>query len=334
MASVLLTSLAPSDDADWPHPYDQLDRMRLSASQDAHQVHTLTDDPAAADVILFVENCSPLRHYMHVRQHPYYREFASKCFLYSRYDFPIPLLPGIYPSIEHRWHNRQWTRSGGYLVAFTNDFLEYDEGRTPRRFLFSFIGAAFNHPLRRTLLQLPDEAAYLRDTTPEWPYGDLPTEEQEALRARYREVALQSRFVVCPRGKGPSSIRLFETLRMGRAPVIISDAWVPPEGPDWPSFSLRIPEADLDRLPDLLADHASDAIAMGRRARTAWKDWFSVASTFHRSVESCLDMQASRRWPFAVLRLAAFGHFARPLHLRALARHLWTRRPSLTPAPA
>jgi len=331
MASILLTSAAPPDDPHWPHPYDQLERMRRSAERDKHRVHTLTDDPDAADVILFVEQCSPLRHYFEVRRHSYYREFSDKCFLHSRYDFPLPLLPGIYPSIERRWHHPQWTRSGGYLVAFTNDFTEYDGGRTERKYLFSFMGAAFNHPLREELLALPDDDAYLLDTTPYWPYGDLPEKEKAALEERYQEVALQSRFVVCPRGRGPSSIRLFETMRMGRVPVILSDAWVPPNGPDWASFSLRIPESDVACLPERLAAHAADAERMGRRARTTWEDWFSVESTFHRCAEACLEMQSARRWPVAAYRAAAFAQCLRPLHFRALLRTLWETRPRFSP---
>jgi hypothetical protein len=330
MASILLTSAAPPGDDQWPYPYDQLERMRLSASRDKHGVHTLSDDPTAADVILFVENTDPIRHYLQVRRHPYYREHADKCYLHSRYDHPLPLLPGIYPSIEAGWHKPHWTRSGGYLVAFTNDFAEYDGGTTDRRYLFSFMGAAFNHPLREDLLSLPADNAYLLDTTPYWPYGDLNPQGKAALEEQYQEVALQSQFVVCPRGRGPSSIRLFETMRMGRPPVIVSDAWVPPDGPDWDAFSVRVPEADLSALPDLLAARASEAEDMGRRARAAWADWFSVESTFHRCADACLDMQATRRGPFALHRAVSAAEILRPIHFRALLRTLWTTR---TPSP-
>lgn len=331
MASVLLTSAAPSNDSTWPYPYDQLDRMRKSAARDKYGVHQLTDDPAAADVILFVENCSPIRHYLYVRRHPHYRTFAEKCYLHSRYDHPLPLLPGIYPSIEQRWQNPHWARSGGYLVAFTNDFAAYDGGQTERTYLFSFVGAKHNHALRDALFALPSDGAYLFDTTPFWPYAELPSQKQDALEAQYQEVALQSRFIICPRGRGPSSIRLFETMRMGRSPVIISDAWVPPDGPDWASFSVRVPEAEIHRLPDLLARRASEAEDMGVRARRAWEDWFSVEATFHRTVQSCLDMQAARWLPLSVYRAAAFAQLLRPIHFRALLRTWRTQRPAASP---
>ena len=63
-----------------------------------------------------------------------------------------------------------------------------------------------------------------------------------------RQASLFSR----PRGLGVSSVRLFDTMRMARVPVILSDEWVEPIGPAWREFSLRIPERDFHCIPDLL----------------------------------------------------------------------------------
>ena len=54
----------------------------------------------------------------------------------------------------------------------------------------------------------------------------------EERRHRFREVLEASKFVLCPRGQGTSSIRLYETLASGRVPVIIADDWVARRGPD------------------------------------------------------------------------------------------------------
>jgi len=78
---------------------------------------------------------------------------------------------------------------------------------------------------------------------------------------------------------------------MGRVPVIISDYWVPPEGPDWNAFSIRVPESDVSKIPAILEDRQHDAPEMARRARQAWEAWFSPVVTFHRVVEWCLDIQ-------------------------------------------
>ena len=53
--------------------------------------------------------------------------------------------------------------------------------------------------------------------------------------------------MLCPRGQGTSSIRLFEAMRMGIAPVIISDKWIGPKGPEWESFAVFVKEKDISR---------------------------------------------------------------------------------------
>ena len=53
---------------------------------------------------------------------------------------------------------------------------------------------------------------------------------------------------------------------MGRVPVILSDAWVAPDGPAWEEFSIRIPERQLDEVPRLLETYASRFDLMGVRA--------------------------------------------------------------------
>jgi len=47
--------------------------------------------------------------------------------------------------------------------------------------------------------------------------------ELQSYKQNYARLIANSKFVLCPQGVGPSSLRLFETLLMGRAPVIISD---------------------------------------------------------------------------------------------------------------
>jgi hypothetical protein len=59
-------------------------------------------------------------------------------------------------------------------------------------------------------------------------------------------------FSLCPRGHGSGTIRLYESMKMGRACVILSDESVPNEGVDWESSSIRVPKADVAGVPDLL----------------------------------------------------------------------------------
>jgi len=110
----------------------------------------------------------------------------------------------------------------------------------------------------------------------------------------YGSVLARSKFVICPRGYATSSWRLFETMKAGRVPVIVSDQWVPPEGPAWESFSIRVGESDVAQIPGILEQHESMAEHMGQLARATWEEWFSRETCFHRIVEWCLRLKQHR----------------------------------------
>ena len=112
---------------------------------------------------------------------------------------------------------------------------------------------------------------------------------------------------------------------MGRVPVILSDEWLPPAGPDWEKFSLRLPERDAVRVPGLLEERADEALEMGRVARAEWEKNFSPDMIFHRIVELCLEIQKSRRLPEALDRLSIVPQLLRPRNLREYGR-MWKQR--------
>jgi hypothetical protein len=322
MALAYLTSTAPPNDPSRPYPYDELERMRSSAAADRFGTHALTGDPDEADVILFVENCNPLVHWRELRSSPLYPKHREKCFLMTCDDFALPILPGIYPSIARRWFTPERTRSGPYLVQYDLDFITPELTFADTPYLYSFVGKKTTDPIRSRLFGLDRPEAHFEDTSPLWPYGELDRAARTAMQEHYVRVCHQSRFVLCPRGIAPSSIRLFEAMRMGRAPVIVADEWVPPDGVEWSAVSIRVPEAEVDTIPDRLAARAHEARAMGRRARRVWEDWFSREATFHRCVDWCLDIQATRRMPEALLRFGALRQLAEPTYRNMVIRSL------------
>jgi hypothetical protein len=151
----------------------------------------------------------------------------------------------------------------------------------------------------------------------------LSPEERKVYLARFSDVTSRSKFVLCPRGASPSTYRLFETMEAARVPVIVSDAFTPPEGPDWATFSLRVAEAETQSIPALLRRHEAAAVEMGARARSAWEHWFAPAVTFHRITEACEGIM-TRRAPTrgaAGLRLRYLRKFLTPFHLKMVYRH-------------
>jgi hypothetical protein len=316
VSRVHLLSAAASGEA---KAHLDLEQMRDSARADRFGVHQLVEDPAAADLILFVETSWAAGYYFEsVRRHPVYREFGPRCFLFSATDRVVPFLPGVYASIERRWAWPAWTRAGYYPGVREGGGLEFEDPPGEPTHLFSLVGAGAGHPVRRLIVDLPDRDALLIDTDAE--RGGLGPAE---YRRRYAESVRDSAFVLCPRGGGTSSFRLFEAMMLGRPPVIISDQWVAPRGPGWESFSLRVGENDVDSIPDLLAARRGQAAEMGVEARRAWVDWFSEQAGFHRTVEWCLELQRALPARGGARRYAPYLQMVRPYHAaRKLAKGL------------
>jgi len=77
-------------------------------------------------------------------------------------------------------------------------------------------------------------------------------------------------------------------MHLGRVPVILSDEWVPPEGPAWARFSVRLAERRVAEIPRLLEARREEAAAMGRVAREEYLRWFA-SDTFLRTLVTQLD---------------------------------------------
>jgi hypothetical protein len=107
-------------------------------------------------------------------------------------------------------------------------------------------------------------------------------------------------------------------MRMGRAPVILADGWIPPRGPHWQEFAIQLSEKDFARIPRLLEEREAEAVEMGDRARREWERWFSEEVIFHHLVELCLDIRKTRKIPEAIGHWTAYLHYLEPFHLRRL----------------
>jgi hypothetical protein len=131
---------------------------------------------------------------------------------------------------------------------------------------------------------------------------------------------MKSRFMLCPRGQGMASIRLFDAMQMGVAPVIISDKWIRPEGPDWESFAVFVAERDIARLPEILTVHESRWREMGQLAHAAWDKWFRAEDEFNYIVDSLAHIKTNRVIPERVMRLTWPFIVARVQLRRSLSR--------------
>ena len=325
MARVLLLSAAPGRDADYNR--GAFVRLERSAQEGVLRDHSLTNDPEAADLILFAELKGAGPYFERVRRHPLVRNFREKCFLFCPNPFVIPFLPGVYTSIEKRWSSRR-TRPGFYLGVSENEFLEFTPPRKDLPYLYSFVGSINNAPIRRRLPQLRHPRSFFQDTTADYAQvlsGTLGKDELRKFWRRYAETMQASKFVLCPRGLSVSSVRLFDAMRIGRVPVILSDDWIEPIGPAWERFSIRIPEREFECIPEVLEKCEDRAVAMGELARKEWEEWFSQDVCFHRVIDWCLQIKSARRIPERWAGLIPYLQYARPFHFRHRLRTWWQR---------
>jgi hypothetical protein len=292
MAKVLVVSSNTQFAFDvWRHSTTFL--LKHSAKLNKFGQHTLTDDPVEADLILFGEMGSCGGFAEMVRAHPYYRRFAKKCFIFENAYRAVPILPGLYSSLTKEQYRLGYTRTGFYLYLIQNPFLTPRPCSGKEQYLASFVGSSNTHPVREKLFEFGRSDIYTKDTSA---YSQRTTfhgspAEREKFWAEYADSIANAKFSLCPRGLGAGSIRLFESMKMGRACVILSDEWQPNDGVPWNEFAIFVPEKEVHRVPEILDRHERRAVEMGAAARRAWEERFSEQACFHYVVEQCLDIQ-------------------------------------------
>jgi hypothetical protein len=258
------------------------------------QIHELVDDPATADMIVFVGSV-PLRG-EGILDSPLPRLYPEKCFMYWDDDAVVPLLPGIYTNaVNSDWFHLHRTTSHMFVDALNPYVAPMPD--VQKRYLFSFAGGSTSL-VRKKLYNIdfgrPD--VLVRNTS-DYYHWDPSQEDREARQREYVETIAASHFALCPRGASAGSLRLFEVMEIGVAPVLISDRFKLPSGPEWDTFLIRVPERKIKELPRILEAHLSEAAERGRLAREAWECWFSPPVMFNGIVATFEAMQKKRSVP-------------------------------------
>ncbi|MGD0196605.1 MAG: exostosin family protein [Solirubrobacteraceae bacterium] len=288
---VWLASVSPDGSSPAVASFEQLARDARSTR------HKLADSPERADLILFVDAHlfprDPGQRALLTRQ-TLLDAHRSKCLVYDERDDPWLTWPGLYVSMPARAFVPEYQAAWGY---YATPAASAEAGPEPD-LLFSFVGSP-SHRARRGVYSLRDARAVV-ERIDGFTFYDESSVDFEQRRKHYRDVLLRSKFVLCPRGKGTSSIRLYETLAAGRVPVIIADEWVAPRGPDWESFALRWPEHDVAALPRVLAEREDDYERMAAATRNAFASWFAPERAWDRLIDACqplLERDAPTRFP-------------------------------------
>ncbi len=209
----------------------------------------------------------------------------------NRDDGATGLLRGLYTSLTKRNFNPKRHRAVPYIqypnekvVTSANHFGENDETEPP--FLATWRGNIKSRlKLRGQLLRLYGSSPLFNlEATPSW------MNHNDAEQLRYIDVIKSGKFSLCPAGWAPVSFRIYESMALGVAPVIIADDFIPPVGPDWSCCSLRLSERNLSRLQQLCQSHTLTYSEIGKRAREAWERHFSPSVVLDYYVDTLLDL--------------------------------------------
>jgi hypothetical protein len=291
----------------------------------------LTNAPNEASLILFVEN-----HPQHdpffrrVHNHPLRRQYPNKCVLYHDADLSVTWMPTLSPSVQRSQVIAGVSAPHNYLTRMVDNdavnavALRGDTTYAPS-LLASFVGSSATHPVRRRIVGIKAPGFMIKDTATDTRRWLMDAAERAESEQTYVDTILKSAFVLCPRGYGPSSYRLYEAMRLGRCPVVISDEWAPPAGVNWKDFVLHVRERDVALLPTVLNQAACSAEERGAAARSEWIRCLSDEVVFSHIVSAaeCLLGQSrprlshlrvssqlirGRQWRTALKRIVRTGH--------------------------
>ena len=80
------------------------------------------------------------------------------------------------------------------------------------------------------------------------------TEFTELESNNFKSIISTSYFSICPRGYGPTSFRLYESLALGSIPIYVSDEFILPfnEIIDWNNMAVLIKPNEVKKIPKII----------------------------------------------------------------------------------
>ena len=269
----------------------QLKAMRKFAQLDKYKEHFLVENPEESDLILFVEaqqlDDDPF--YEKIKAHPLVKRYRTKTLMYTDQDKPHYVIPGLYVQPDKRYWISDKQKPTMFLLEMNEYIDEKEIIDSEPDVLYSFMGMRSSF-VRQKLLSRDHPNGIIVDTTGFSlfsPHLSTP-ETVQKRKEEYSDLLGRSKFILCPRGHGLSSYRLFETMRVKRVPVIISDNWVSPDGPRWEDFAVFVSEKDVLHIAEIIKEEEEATWEeRSQLARDAWETFFAPDVYFNYMIEQC-----------------------------------------------
>ena len=273
----------------------ELKRIALLSNQ---QVIEFADNPEDADLILIVD-IDERNLFKNLRNNPVWKKYPDKSFGMYEGDNAPPFLHGLYSDARKSRINTNRFLGLPYTmhqICFPNPVPEtYLVKSVPKDLLFTFAGR-MSHKIRNKLFDniYPSKEVQLVDTST-YNHFQIEGKNRTEFQDSYWQLAMRSKYVLCPRGAAVSSVRLFEIMEAGIAPVIISDDWSAPYGPNWKDFAIVIPERKIKHLYSIVKSHENEWEIRGEKARESWEEYYSNSKYWDFCLESIKFIQQNQR---------------------------------------
>jgi hypothetical protein len=189
-------------------------------------------------------------------------------------------------------------------------------------YLFSFSGACRTYPIiRDKIVELYQGDEYHIMDTKDSNSWDLDKEDRDIYFKEYAQILSKSKFILCPRGIGPSSYRQYECMKMGIAPVIIADEWIEPKGVDWKNCSIRVKESEVTQIESILKSRQNEYLELGLNARKNYEKFISFENQFHFLSDAAATLHSLRKEVSIFDYVTEYFRFLQPFHFRNLLRY-------------
>jgi hypothetical protein len=189
------------------------------------------------------------------------------------YEKIIPILKTIGIDVLFTPHViRDKKYEGITVLPFPHMAVNGVEPAAVKDIFYSFIGATKTHWTRPLLLQLPKQDTVIIKARDDWHwYNKKQLQEREK---EYQDVLARSRFSLCPRGTGASTIRFWESLQAGAIPILIADEMSLPDGIDWQQCIIQVAEKDTLAINELLKTISPEKeLSLRRNCLLAYKQF-------------------------------------------------------------
>ena len=143
-----------------------------------------------------------------------------------------------------------------------------------RKFDFCFVGAAYTHPSRSFIFnQFSSNSRFNLIETGSWHF-DKTEKEQNDNQNLFIDSMLDSKVSLCPRGTGPSTIRIWDSFAIGSIPLIISDGLKMPMSKEinWNKSCFFMKEVDVSFI-DKINPYDYDLDSMIKEGRKLYKNF-------------------------------------------------------------